>query len=249
MSTKTLKRHINEIYSEKGLDTEALTIFLEKFKVLGAMGINANSMFYILNLHTLTYEYINNACKSFVGYVPSDFYSLGMTILPKIIIPEDFTLLSEQLFPKMNEITKDLSVANKKNIVFELYYKVVHKDTKKVTQMVEFSSYSEFTADGIPVLSTGICYESPLMIKGVKGIVRMNDKDEQKELFHEQLTTKQDVLTPTEKEIVNLLIQGMTRKEIAKTKSISVHTVSTHIKKVYKKLGVNKASELATRVL
>lgn len=51
-------------------------------------------------------------------------------------------------------------------------------------------------------------------------------------------------LTTTENEIVKLIAEGKTTKEIAAQKSISFHTVMTHRKNIFRKLGVNSSSEL-----
>jgi DNA-binding CsgD family transcriptional regulator len=44
------------------------------------------------------------------------------------------------------------------------------------------------------------------------------------------------ILTRKEVEIWNYIQKGLTGKEIAETLNISVHTVNTHRKKIYKKL-------------
>jgi DNA-binding NarL/FixJ family response regulator len=51
-------------------------------------------------------------------------------------------------------------------------------------------------------------------------------------------------LTNSEIEIVKLIAGGMTTKEIAEKKCISFHTVNTHRKNIFRKLGVSNASEL-----
>lgn len=51
------------------------------------------------------------------------------------------------------------------------------------------------------------------------------------------------VLTATEIEIVRSIAQGKTTKEIAAERFLSVHTVSTHRKNIFRKLGVNTAYE------
>ncbi|MCA1744290.1 MAG: response regulator transcription factor [Bacteroidales bacterium] len=51
-------------------------------------------------------------------------------------------------------------------------------------------------------------------------------------------------LTTTETEVVKLIAEGKTTKEIAAQKSISFHTVMTHRKNIFRKLGVNSSSEL-----
>ena len=51
-------------------------------------------------------------------------------------------------------------------------------------------------------------------------------------------------LTPSEIEIVRMIANGLTTKDIASRKNISHHTVSTHRKNIFRKLEVTSASEL-----
>lgn len=51
-------------------------------------------------------------------------------------------------------------------------------------------------------------------------------------------------LTVSELEIVRLIADGFTTKEIASRKFISFHTVISHRKNIFRKLGVNSISEL-----
>jgi len=51
-------------------------------------------------------------------------------------------------------------------------------------------------------------------------------------------------LTTSEIEIVKLIANGLTTKEIAAKRNISYHTVNTHRKNIFKKVEVSNASEL-----
>jgi len=51
-------------------------------------------------------------------------------------------------------------------------------------------------------------------------------------------------LTASEIEIVKLIADGMTTKEIASKRNISYHTVNTHRKNIFRKVEVSNASEL-----
>ena len=244
MKKTSLANHIKELQSHSIIDSEELKEYLKKFKDSGNVGINSNLIFYLLNLNTMHYEYINNACLSFTGLHPQDFYKLGMNVLSKIIIREDLKLLSESIFPKMNNFTKKLSSEEKSKIVFEVYYKMKNVNTGEKIQIVEFSSYCKYDNNGNPILSSGVCCESSKVIKGVRGIVRIREADNQRVLFDESLSNLTNQLTKTENGISKLLIKGFSRKEISIHNSISIHTVNTHIKNIYKKLGINKVSEL-----
>jgi DNA-binding NarL/FixJ family response regulator len=56
-------------------------------------------------------------------------------------------------------------------------------------------------------------------------------------------------LTPSEIEIVRLISGGLTTKEIANQKNISFHTVNTHRKNIFRKMGVTNASELIIQAI
>ena len=51
------------------------------------------------------------------------------------------------------------------------------------------------------------------------------------------------ILTTTEMEIVKAIAQGKTTKEIAAESFSSIHTVTTHRKNIFRKLGINTAHE------
>jgi DNA-binding NarL/FixJ family response regulator len=51
------------------------------------------------------------------------------------------------------------------------------------------------------------------------------------------------ILTTTEMEIVKAIALGKTTKEIAAERFSSIHTVTTHRKNIFRKLGINTAHE------
>ncbi len=51
-------------------------------------------------------------------------------------------------------------------------------------------------------------------------------------------------ITPSEIDIVKLITQGLTTKEIASQKKLSYHTIITHRKNIFRKVGINNTSEL-----
>jgi DNA-binding NarL/FixJ family response regulator len=57
------------------------------------------------------------------------------------------------------------------------------------------------------------------------------------------------VLTNTETEIVKAIAQGKTTKEIASERFSSIHTITTHRKNIFRKLGVNTAHEVVKYAL
>ncbi len=54
-------------------------------------------------------------------------------------------------------------------------------------------------------------------------------------------------LPPRQKIVLNLLVEGMSRKEIASRLGISAHTANDHVKAIYRHFGVNSQAQLARR--
>lgn len=57
------------------------------------------------------------------------------------------------------------------------------------------------------------------------------------------------ILTETETEIVRAIAQGKSTKEIAVERFSSVHTITTHRKNIFRKLGINTAHEVVKYAL
>jgi LuxR family transcriptional regulator, maltose regulon positive regulatory protein len=57
------------------------------------------------------------------------------------------------------------------------------------------------------------------------------------------------MLTARECDVLRLLADGCSYEQIAARLGISVHTVGTHLKNTYRKLGVRRATEAVTRAV
>lgn len=66
---------------------------------------------------------------------------------------------------------------------------------------------------------------------------------------HQQEDEQPSVLTSTETEIVKAIAQGKTTKEIANERFSSIHTITTHRKNIFRKLGINTAHEVVKYAL
>ena len=70
------------------------------------------------------------------------------------------------------------------------------------------------------------------------------------QMFGQYSQPKQDYgLTQREKEILRLLIDGMSKKYIAEQLYISLYTVDTHLKNIYSKLHVHSQMDMITKTL
>lgn len=58
-----------------------------------------------------------------------------------------------------------------------------------------------------------------------------------------------DSLTPSEVRVVRLVAEGLTNRETAHRLAVSAHTVDSHLRRAFAKLGVSRRVELARYVL
>jgi DNA-binding NarL/FixJ family response regulator len=67
--------------------------------------------------------------------------------------------------------------------------------------------------------------------------------------FREQTTAKAEVdeLTPREREVLELVVHGLSNKEIAERMSLTVEAVRWHLKHIYQKLHVHSRTEAALK--
>lgn len=63
---------------------------------------------------------------------------------------------------------------------------------------------------------------------------------------HDSIRKVEQVLTPSEREVLKEIASGKVTREIAQERNVSMHTVITHRKNIFKKLEVNSIHE-ATR--
>lgn len=56
-------------------------------------------------------------------------------------------------------------------------------------------------------------------------------------------------LSPRERELLGLLVEGLTAKEIADRLGVSIHTTGTHTKNLFSKLGVHSRAAAVARAL
>jgi DNA-binding NarL/FixJ family response regulator len=68
-------------------------------------------------------------------------------------------------------------------------------------------------------------------------------------LLVQRAETDEPKLSPRELEIGHLVAQGFSNKMIAATLTISPMTVSTHIRRIFEKLGVRTRSAMVARLL
>jgi len=125
----------------------------------------------------------------------------------------------------------------------------MHKDRRFVKGMLEAgalgyvlkASAFEEVAEAIRKVLTGRIYTSPKISDIVmEDYVRQLSKSEPQ---------TESSLTPREREVLQLLAEGNSSKEIAAALSVSANTVDTHRHRIMEKLGLHSVAELTKYAL
>jgi DNA-binding NarL/FixJ family response regulator len=58
-----------------------------------------------------------------------------------------------------------------------------------------------------------------------------------------------DLLTPAQRPVLKLLLDGLSEREVAEHLGLSPHTVHNHARAIYRKLCIHKKSELFRHLL
>jgi DNA-binding NarL/FixJ family response regulator len=93
----------------------------------------------------------------------------------------------------------------------------------------------------IQTIRSGGSYLSPMMMKELA--------DDPVGIFRNQTRLAEDPLTTREREILSLIANGKTSKEIAQLLFISIHTVNNHRKNIRHKLAIRKNADLVKYAL
>lgn len=99
-------------------------------------------------------------------------------------------------------------------------------------------------ASCVRVIASGGSPISPLVARVVlDSIQTKKGKESRKKDGTRVVPSPNNPLSPRESEILELLAKGMSFSEISKVLQISCHTVTAHIKKIYRKLQVHSRGE------
>jgi DNA-binding NarL/FixJ family response regulator len=122
--------------------------------------------------------------------------------------------------------------------VFEDYYKIYATLCAGASGYILKSSPPDKVLQAIREVAEGGAFFTPSIAKRVL----MNFQQQPQQAEYIQLSEK-------EKEVLKLLVDGLSYKMIADKTSLSVHTIHTHIKNIYQKLHVNSKGEAVAKAL
>ncbi|RFC53316.1 response regulator transcription factor [Brumimicrobium aurantiacum] len=213
------------IFLELQKEIERIISDLDQKGILNIDNINTENFFdclnsskYYITIHDVQLYrpiYINNLMKEFYGFKNNKLSSLDHIYYLKTMHTSTYATLLESVSFFKNQKEKYL------NLTYKLSFQ------NKEWRIVNGSTRTLFKNK-----------------KGKDKYAITVAKDSLENQIYKTDTKSYKHLTKQEKKIAKLLSDGLSRKEISAEIFISQHTVNSHIKNIYKKLEINKVSEL-----
>ncbi|MBI9068203.1 MAG: PAS domain-containing protein [Salinivirgaceae bacterium] len=204
----------------------------QEYKLLIQALNGLDSVIYINNIFkdgSIKLIWANNNLNDITGFTFEERQQMGEKYYELYYHPDDYK----------NVINIIHDVAHRKLDAYSMNYRIKHKNGKWVWIYSKGNIYDEDKDKGIR--------------KCISVAINMTDRivmnEEQLNILLKELAQLRNKLlinklSNTELKIVNLLCKGLTVKQIAKKQNRSPETINNHKRNVFKKLGINKISEL-----
>jgi DNA-binding CsgD family transcriptional regulator len=192
----------------------------------------------LIDLSRRKFLYISNSVEYVLGYTQNELMSEDLSFLFSQYHPD--TLATQRsLYQTIVEFYNTIPVRSRIRYFFSYNLEIKHKNGNYL-HLLLYNRCIKYDTKNNPRLIFSICTDisaysstkeqiltiSKISSKGFKQILKTN--------FYCEY--ERGILTRKEVEIWNYIQKGYTGKEIASMLNISIHTVNTHRKKIYKKL-------------
>jgi DNA-binding CsgD family transcriptional regulator len=235
---------------------EELAALLKKYFDPSLIFCSGQYFFYVTgDGNELIVKYIEGNFEQLTGYDKQPY--IGQSILEfhrLMILAEDSPVLmsfSQRCFDFLSNIPID----KQSQVKCSFYYNILHKSGRLIPVIQQDSIH--INPEGIPeYIFSFITDISHLKAKNelmFSILVIDNEGNQQFKSFPYQppnLPIKEEaILTVRERQIINLLAEGMTSKQIALDLGIAFHTVNTHRQNMLAKTGCKSSAELVKYAL
>lgn len=193
----------------------------------------------VKNIRDIMIEYLNNRqeflCKISVGSVEEFFKELEINISPDVI-------LLDIGLPGISGLDAIKSIKEKLPDT-EIIILTIHDDSEKIFQAIS-SGVSGYLLKNTPIEKI-----KEAIIDVYNGGSQMSSSIARKVINHFANIPKQSEnnLTNKEREVIAGIVDGLSYKMIAANMGITVGTIKTHAKNIYRKLQVHSKSEIVAK--
>lgn len=214
--------------------------------------LNVGPYFIILgNVHTWETLYVSDGCEKLTGYTVKKAIALGPQFIVNFTHPEDYPVAMEtnrQAVMKLYEAAPDDRLFY--SCVF--YHRGIHQNGTVLSIMHHIIPVA-FDLQGNPYIFAVVITDiSHLQMSRIPKTVLIDHKRNEYQLIDPGkpfIEGEKLHLSARESEVLHLLAEGLTTKEIAGKLGISFHTAATYRKRLREKTGVKNTTELINYAL
>lgn len=214
----------------------------------------APSIVCIIDITSKKYVYVSDNIQTMLGYHPNEFYHSGFIKTVSLFPEHQLHIVLEHIFPLMFDTIDRYSRLQKAEDIKISYCTLFnHKDgtTRWYLHQITVLNCS---GSGNPQLILKQVTEIHDFKQDDSIIMTISLKDNRgvyQNIFKKRFDCEHisNPLSPREREIINLMSQGYSSKEIAEALFISDHTVYKHRKNMLQKMNVKRSGELLKKAI
>lgn len=207
------------------------------------------SFFWLLNYFKREPVFVSSTVREVLGHHNAFLHNGGMANLLRLIPAEDRRLL-QKVYADIYSFYQRVPLEEKGLYRYDFNYRLQRADYRLIP-VLQQTLFLQTSPAGFPLIELSVItdfsiYKSNAVVQlqifkrqgGAYTSVAFNQYDE-----------SLDKLTEREKEVLSLIAQGLTDKEIADEMEISLHTVKTHRKNILSKTSSRNTAEAVNKYL
>ena len=255
LNYKTINNH-QETELISSVDWHILSKFRDEINKLSAVPFGILPIFYILNYKTNEYEFISKEFQYFSKHKVEEIIEGGIEKFLSIYQKDDFELYSEQIFSKNLEVILDTKQEERGQLIFTNTYRIFNHDNT-ISHILQKNRIIVDPITGLPLYAYGSVSDLTNLKLFNREIYHRIEKtdglDSNKKMIilsnNYKVYEDDKKLTPQENRIVELLIKGMTTKEIAQKLFVSYHTIDAHRSNILAKTNSKNVVQLISNFM
>lgn len=242
-------KRIKELYKSifKSYDKPSLEAHIQRIMDLDTFLPYSSTFFCITNTQNLSFEYVSKNYKTCLGLSSDELKLKGMHYFWDRIHPKDLNSWLKALNELMQFTLSTISLEDRKKANYTWNYRFKNADNIYVN-IIQNTTPLAFDSVGKPII--GLAHYTVLHPNVKMDITAsaklLNNKNEYDTVYFNSYSQKllSGGISNRERDIIRLLIQNKSSKEISERLNISSHTVDTHRRNILKKLNISSTGEL-----
>lgn len=243
--------YLQDLFQVQSLPESSLLdeSIIQTYKDSSAVLEGGASFFWLLNYLKREPAFVSSNVKEVLGYHHAFMNNGSMSTFLRLIPAPDLELL-KKVYQYIWEYYQRIPQQDKALYRFDFNYRVQRSDYRLIS-VLQQTMFLQSSPAGFPLIELSILtdfttYKSNPLIQ--LQIFKLQDGTYHKveSLQYDECLEK---LTEREKEVLSLIAQGLTDKEIADKMNISLHTVKTHRKNILTKTDSRNTAEAVNKYL